>query len=178
MSALDIIIIIIVGVGTISGAVKGLVRDALSLIAVLAGIIVALVCYDQAAEYLAQFIPEPTVARIVGFGVIFIVSAAVVSIAAHFFSKSLSPDVSPYDRLAGACFGFIKGLVFAAVLLFFLTLLIPAAAKGSKLTPPIVRGTGIVIDHLPGGVREKVDRVRDALGRIRIEATAPEGQNR
>jgi membrane protein required for colicin V production len=178
MSALDIIIIILVGVGTISGAVKGFIRDVFSLIAVVTGIIVALLLYDVAAAYLVPFIPEKTVARIVGFGVIFILSAAVVSIAGHFFSKSLSPDVSPYDRLAGACFGFVKGLVFAAVILFFLTLLVPAAATGSNLAPPIVRGTGLVIDRLPGGAKEKIDRVRDALGRIRIEATTPDGRNR
>ena len=178
MSTLDIIIIIVIGVGTISGAVKGFIRDVFSLIAVVAGIIVALLFYERAAGYLVRIIPETTVARTVGFAVIFVAVAVIVSIIAHFLSKSLSPDVSPYDRFAGACFGFIKGLILVALILFILTVLVPGTVKGSRLAPPIMHGTDLVIDLFPKGVKEKIDRAKDALRLIGGAITTPEVQEK
>ena len=178
MNTLDIIIIIIIGAGTIYGAVKGFVRDVFSLIAVIAGIILALLFYDRVAGYGARIIPDPTVARIVSFAAIYFAVAIIVSILTHFLSRSLSPDISTYDRLAGACFGVVKGLILAAAILFLVTSLGPSAVTGSRLARPIIRGTDLVIDLLPRASKEKIDRARDTLELIGGETTVPEAQEK
>jgi membrane protein required for colicin V production len=174
MTTLDIIIIVVVGASSILSAVKGFIRDIFSVIALITGIILAFLFYVDGAPYVGAVISEPTICRIISFAVIFIVVSAVISIIGHFLSRAITgSELSPYDRAAGACFGFLKGLVLAAVILFFVSIFIPDAVTKSRLSGPILRGTDSAVKLLPQGVKKKIDKAGKSLRQIKAETTPP-----
>lgn len=123
MNWLDAAIIVVVLWFTLSAFRTGFIREFVTIVGAVLGVALAGLFYQDLAEDVLPFIDNETVARIVAFALIFLA----VMLAGQLLAMVLKPTVQIlqlgiFDALAGAAFGFVKGLVLVEVfLLVFVT---------------------------------------------------------
>jgi membrane protein required for colicin V production len=141
MNPFDILIIIILVVTLTRGIFRGLVKELASIIAVLGGFYAAYSYYPLLSSPLERWLPQPGWADIVGFVILFTFLYLVVSILGVVIKYLLSIAFMGWvDRLCGARFGGLKGVLICAVLLVALIAFLPANSvlvKDSMLSPYI-----------------------------------------
>ncbi|MGV7221292.1 MAG: CvpA family protein [Nitrospinales bacterium] len=130
MAIFDILLIIVVVFSLIYSIFKGMTREIFSLLSLAAGYIVAVRYKSVGADWLIQYITNETAARLISFGLLFMITAAIVSVIGWYVKKLIhsSGALSGLDRFFGAIFGVVKG-VFIMVLLMFPLQLFPAVEK-------------------------------------------------
>lgn len=117
MNWLDIAIIVIIGVSVLTGLKVGIIKTILSFIGLLAGVILAGRFYTVLATRLT-FIQQENIARIAAFAIILIGVMIIASIAAFVLKRAASAIMLGWvDRLIGAVFGLIMGVLFTGALL-------------------------------------------------------------
>ena len=101
----------------------GFIRETVTVVAVIIGVILAGLFYKDLADDVLLFINNEQLARIVAFGVIF----GAVALAGQLTALVLKPtarmfQLGIFDQLAGAGFGLFKALVFIQIfILIFVT---------------------------------------------------------
>jgi membrane protein required for colicin V production len=164
LNGIDIVIIIILGASAVYSTIKGFVKDIFSLLAVILGIIAALVFYRMGAQLMEGFIASEQIRNTLSFAVIFLIIAVAISIVGIIVSKIIkSVELSFYDRLAGFAFGLLKGFLIVAVIVVVVTSTMPRAAANSQLVPYVAWAVDLVTDVLPPDYRDSVDDTRDRL---------------
>ena len=162
MDWLSLVLLVFVGLMAAAGLRKGLVRQILSLVGLIASVMLALQYYDVAAEYILQYFAVPEgIATILGFTVICLGVAAMISMLGWIWGRlaKYSP-VSILDSLGGALFGFAKGALFAMIVLLVVYALPFEGARQAidsssiarelmNLSPVIFRS---LEDVFPGGI--------------------------
>jgi membrane protein required for colicin V production len=167
---LDISIIIILGASTIYSVIKGFIRDAFSLLAVILGIVAALLFYPMGAQMLGGLISQIQIANIVSFSLIFLTVSIVISVVGMLISKMIKgADLSFYDRVAGGAFGLTKGYILVAVLVIIVTTLFPSSITTSKIAPYIVKSVNVVTDILPKDYQREIEKQRKSLKDIDVK---------
>jgi membrane protein required for colicin V production len=141
MNPFDIVIAIILVVTLTRGIFRGLVKELASIIGVLGGFYAAYSYYPFLGRPLGQWIPQPGWANIVSFILIFTGIYLIVSILGVIIKYLLSIAFLGWvDRLCGALFGALKGVLICAVLLVALIAFLPASSnlvRASLLSPYI-----------------------------------------
>ena len=82
----DILLLILLGVGFISGLISGAVKQVISLVAFVIGFVIACLYYQQVGEKLCGFLSMPTLCKVVAFFLLWVV----VPIVAQLISKMLT----------------------------------------------------------------------------------------
>ncbi|UCE17958.1 MAG: CvpA family protein [Gemmatimonadota bacterium] len=125
MNLLDLAILVFLGFFLYTGRKKGLIRETFGLIAVLGALILAVVYMDTGVLLLIDLADVPlAVALAISFLLIFIVVFITIRIIGAVLSKLIRLTLLGWlDRLGGLFFGFVKGLLFASLILLGLTLL-------------------------------------------------------
>jgi membrane protein required for colicin V production len=114
MTALDIIVLILVGGGLVFGFLRGFVTEILSLLAWVAAIVALKLGHEPATAALAGVGSGAAVlAFVLLFGVVFILGKL---IARRVGSATRRSVVGPVDRVLGGGFGALKGLIGATLL--------------------------------------------------------------
>ncbi len=134
----DWIILGIIIASTVTAITQGFFREALSLAGVVAGFLVAAWGYHQVAPWFLQFVKEPWIADIVAFVLIFLGVVLLASLAGRLMQWMMKETgLSWFDRLLGAAFGLVRGVLMVAVLLLGITSFVPNAdwLAGSRLAP-------------------------------------------
>ena len=120
MTALDIIVLLLLGGGAIFGFLRGFVQEALSMIAWLMMIVAVRIFHAPATAALGEAVGTETCAAVLAFLAIVIVTFALGRwIAKSIGKKSRKSVLGPIDRVLGFGFGIVKGLI-AATLIFLL----------------------------------------------------------
>lgn len=74
----------------------------------------------------AGAISEPTIRYIVAWGLVFVGALAIFSVLGNFFSQQLrQPGLNLGNRILGAAFGVLRGIVVAAIITLMLRALLP-----------------------------------------------------
>ena len=152
MNWLDIVILVIVAVSTFVGLKSGIIKMALSLAGLIAGIILAGHYYVALAERLT-FIPQESIAQAVAFAVILIVVMVIASVLALILKGITSVVMLGWvNHLGGAVFGFVLGAIFCAALLTLWVKFPSASAtiRGSILADTLLDRFPAVLALLPG----------------------------
>ena len=141
MNFLDIVIVIILSYGLIRGIFRGLVRELSSIIGVLGGFYAAYTYYPLAAKLFSRWISNTSYLNILSFLIIFCVVFIIISLLGILIKYILRiAFLGWFDRICGAGFGIIKGILIAAVILIALTAFLPKGApviKDSLLAPHV-----------------------------------------
>jgi membrane protein required for colicin V production len=121
MNWLDIVVILILVLITFAAYSAGLIREVITLAAVIVGIIVAGQLYDNLATDVVVFEGSENVAEAISFLMLFGSVYLLGQIGAYMLKTGASLlMLGPLDHLGGAVFGFIKGvLVVQALLIAF-----------------------------------------------------------
>ena len=171
MNWLDGAIIALVIWLTYAAFQAGFIRETVTVVAAILGIILAGLFYQSLAEDVLLFIDNETLARIVGFAMVF----GAVVLAGQMLAMILKPTINLlqlgiFDQLAGAAFGFVKAIVFIQIfLILFITYprwgldeTIDESVFGA-LTVRMVERVPVIVQMLPAEFGDEVDRFVDRL---------------
>ena len=123
MTALDIIVLFLLGGGAVFGFMRGFVQEALSLIAWIMIIVAVRLLHGPATSTLTESVGTESGAAVLAFLAIVIVIYALGRwIAKSFGSKSRKSVLGPIDRVLGFGFGALKGLIGATLIFLLLVM--------------------------------------------------------
>ncbi len=124
LTALDMITLLLVGGGCALGFMRGLVTELLSLATWVAAVIALKLFHDPAADALTGRVGTGPGAAVLAFALIFgIVFVAGKLIARQVGGAAKKSAIGPFDRVLGAGFGALKGLIFATLIFLAVNLL-------------------------------------------------------
>jgi membrane protein required for colicin V production len=139
MNFFDIIVIVILGYCLIRGAFRGLVKELSSIIGVFGGFFGAYTYYPVLAKPLSKWIANVGHLNLLSFLIIFCGVFIIISILGIIINYLLKiVFLSWLDRVSGAMFGAMKGILIVSVLLIALTAFLPKdtpVIKDSLLSP-------------------------------------------
>jgi membrane protein required for colicin V production len=126
VNLLDYILAVILGYCLIRGIFRGLVKELAALIGVLGGFYFAFNYYPQMTKTLERWITTAAYAQIVSFLILFFGVYLVVSIAGVIIKYLMNIAWLGWtDRLTGALFGAVKGVLIISVIVAILTTFLP-----------------------------------------------------
>jgi len=136
MTALDIIVLLLIGGGAIFGLFRGFVMETLSLIAWVLAIFAIRLLHAPATEWLTDPVGTQSGAAVLAFALVFGITFA----GGKFLARSLGARtrksvLGPVDRMLGLGFGALKGLI-GATLLFMLASLVYDTIYGGGAERP------------------------------------------
>ena len=139
----DYFLLILVLLSTLQAFVRGFIRTALSLVGFVAGILIASWEYLPLAQKLGAWIQNFAVAEVIAFLLILVLVIVLVSLIAQVLRTTVKAiGLGLLDRLLGAGFGAVRGMLIGVALLMALSAFAPATqwAKNSQLAPYFLAG--------------------------------------
>jgi membrane protein required for colicin V production len=161
MNWLDIAIVLIVAFFAVTAFSAGLIRELVTLVSAVVGVAVAGLFHDDLARDVLVFIDDKDTANIVGF----LVLLGAIYLAGQLIAIMLKQVAAILllgwaDRLGGALFGLLKGLVMVEVLLIaFVTFDVGLrdAIQGSGLASVFLDAASVLLIILPDEFERAVD---------------------
>ena len=114
LTALDVIVLVLVGGGLVLGIMRGFIGEVLSLLAWVAAIVALKFFHTPVSQALAGVGSGAAVlAFVLVFGVVFVAGKL---IARQIGTATKHSVVGPFDRVLGGGFGALKGLILATLI--------------------------------------------------------------
>ncbi len=162
MNWLDAAIIIAIAWFTFAAFRAGLIREVVTLIAAVVGVLAAGHYYDNLAADVLLFIDNDKAARVLSFLILFGAVALAGQLAAILLKQTASLLCLGWlDHLAGAAFGLLKALVLVEMFLILFTtypyLGLDDTIAGSAIAPLFLDGGPALLKLLPGEFNSAVD---------------------
>lgn len=119
MATIDIVILVVVGAGLITGFMKGFIRQLASILGLIVGLLAAKALYASLAEKLCPTITDSmTVAQILSFVMIWIAVPLAFTLVASLLTKAMEAvSLGWLNRLLGSGLGALKYLLLASLLI-------------------------------------------------------------
>jgi len=153
MNWLDFAIIFVL-IGFVAAAyAAGLIREAVTLVAAILGIIIAGLLYDDLAADILVFMDDEDAAQAISF---------LILVGAVYLFGQIVLMLGWADHAGGAVFGFLKGLLVVQALLIVLaaypSLGMEDAVAGSQLAPYFVDDVDVLLWVLPDNFDSRIER--------------------
>ncbi len=118
---LDFVFAIVIVLSTGFALTKGLAREVISLVALIAGFILAILYYPVTAHWFLEFSRNESVANLIGFMIIFLGCILIGAVAAFLVNRFVKmASLEWVDRLLGGLFGFLRGWAIASIIILAL----------------------------------------------------------
>jgi membrane protein required for colicin V production len=162
MNWLDGVIVIALIGFTVAAFRAGLIREVVTLVAVVVGVLVAGHYYDDLADDVLLFIKNDKAAKVIAFLSLFGSVALLGQLAAFLMKQAVSMLLLGWlDHVAGGVFGLLKGLVLVELfLMVFVTypyLGLDKAIDGSGIAPLFLDNGPALLKLLPGEFNHAVE---------------------
>ena len=144
MTLLDYFVLTVVVTSVVVGALKGIIRGAVSLTAVIGGLLFAAYAYKYPAALLGAFVASPQAAHLLGFIAIFVAALAAGALLSRGLRRALKRiRLGWADHAFGAVFGLIRAwLICSAVYLALTAFPVKLeAVQQARLAPVLLEGT-------------------------------------
>ena len=181
MNFLDILLIGIVAIFFIRGIFRGLVKEVLSLTAVVLGVFLASRYQHLLVPHLELYIKSEMTVDALAYVSVFLGTVIIFWLLAKFIRSVLDISLLGWvDRTAGGVFGLIEGVLIGLILLTFVQAFAPESRwfKESYIAPRSQHMVGIVVELTPESMRdtlrskgfelpspqEALDSAREAVG--------------
>jgi membrane protein required for colicin V production len=176
---IDILLVLVIGFSILSGFTAGFARVGVGFIATLLGIFLGFWCYGIAAAYVLDYVSSHTIANLIGFFVIFIGVVLIGAVIGQLLGKLFKwIGLSWLDRLLGAGFGFIRGVVMAVALITVLLAFAPSppprSVLNSKLMPYMLDASNILATLTPREVKDAFRDTKEKVKQAWAEHTTPD----
>ncbi len=157
LSMLDWVIVLIVLLSVLQAMGQGFFYEFFSLAGVVAGYLLAAWEYPYVAAWYAHYVKSPWTAEIAGFFTVFFAVMLLAALLGKVF-RSIVQGVGLrwFDRLLGAPFGFIRGVVVSAVIVLALAAFAPQWGLQQSRFAPFMLGTSRgLIWGAPANLRQR-----------------------
>ena len=142
MTALDIVVLLMIGLAALVGVMRGFVTEILSLIAWVAGVAALRLFYAPGAEIAAGWTGTETGGAILAFVGIFLVTFIGFRFVARALGERTKKSVvGPIDRVLGLGFGAVKGLIGASLLFLLVNLFFDVTWGTEEAKPEWLRSS-------------------------------------
>lgn len=155
---LDWTLATVVCVSVVAAALKGFIRELISLAAVLMGLVIAALSYQRAAVGFEDMTRSHEIALGAGFLTLFLATLLVGGVVSVLAKKLIkTAGLQWVDRLLGGAFGLIRGVVVDCILLLALVAfgIKAEAVRQSLLAPYVTTGARVIALALPSGLKEQ-----------------------
>ncbi len=158
MNPFDIGIVTIVGFCLIRGLFRGFIKELFSIIGVLGGFYAACIYYSEVTKFLSTWVSNLSYLNIISFLVIFCVVFIFINILGVIIKYLLNIVLLGWlDRIFGAGFGAVKGILIASILLMALATFLPECEpilKSSWISPKVT----LVAENMANVVPKEMKR--------------------
>ena len=171
MHVIDIIILILIGVGVIQGLMKGSMKELAAIVGFVAGLLLARALFGTVAEQLAPALRTSiTVAQILSFILIWVAVPIGCSLIASVLTKALDVvNLGWLNRLAGALLGAAKMMLLAGIGIYVLEYIDPKSEMVSKTTKKasvLYTPMKEFVDQCLPVVKDVTDDIKDVTDKI------------
>lgn len=182
MTALDILVIVLVGAGLVFGALRGFVAEVLSLLAWFLAIAALRYLHEPVRDFLIGPVGTVSGASMLAFILVFGLVFTAGKLASRRLGKRVRDSViGPVDRLLGAGFGALKGLIGATILFLVASLVYDtiwgrAAERPEWMTDsrtyPLLQSSGATIVDLVEARRGAAPEGNESAGNAQAAQNA------
>jgi len=174
MNWLDVVLVLIALASIITSFRKGLSREVIGLVAVIAAFLIGFWLYGLVGGHLLPYLSSRAVANFAGFAVVFcgvMLAGGLLSFVVGKFLKVTG--LSFFDHVLGAGFGIVRGILIAAALVVGIMAFAqgerpPDAVVHSRVAPYVVEVARAVVALAPHEMKEdfrrSYARVKSAWG--------------
>jgi len=158
MNGVDLVILVILAIGFVSGLARGLVRTLFGLAALVLGIVAAAGSFGYVGASIFGFLPDERVGEIIAFILVFLIVFFIIAFIGRLVAKALKLAALGWvDRLAGGILGILIASIVAGTLLLLAVLggfhKSPALAH-SAMAPRVLSVTDAIVTLVPQNVRD------------------------
>lgn len=159
MNLLDIIFVIIIAVSSVYWLFKGLVKQVISILAILIGLIGASRFYGRISPLLKDLGLSEQASNIASFFILFIlifIASILIGKLTHKFVHAIF--LGWFNRLGGVGFGFLRGVIISSVIIIILTITLSEKTpilSQSKLMPHIMSISKVLVSLVPEDVKDR-----------------------
>ncbi len=112
MTGFDIAVLVIVGLGAITGFLRGFVQEILALLAWIFALFAIRYLHTPVSQFFIPMIGTTSGAAVLAFALLLLVPYAAVKLVANWLGgKSRNSVLGPIDRVLGFGFGAVKGMI-------------------------------------------------------------------
>jgi len=116
MTGFDIAVLVLVGLGAITGFMRGFVQEVLALAAWIIALFAIRYFHTPASNLLEPFIGTESGAAVLAFALLLLLPYFIVKLAANAMGRaSRTSLLGPIDRVLGFGFGAVKGMVIVVL---------------------------------------------------------------
>jgi len=155
---LDFLFVLIILVSIVFALTKGLVREIISLVALIAGFAFAVLYYPVPAKWLAEFSRTESIANLLGFMIIFVGCVLLGALIAYIVNRFLkAASLKWLDRLLGGIFGLIRGWAICSIMVVALVAfpIRENIMARSFLAPYLLAGARAAVFLVPQSLKDK-----------------------
>lgn len=120
MNWADWTILAVVGLSSLVGLTRGFIREAMSLAVWVLAVAVAFFFSEALAQRMVDAIATPSLRQMAAFGLLFVVTMVLGSMLSRLLSQLVkAAGLKGFDRVLGAGFGLLRGVIITLVVLVF-----------------------------------------------------------
>ncbi len=173
MNGLDWLILMVVAASVLMAAGQGIFIELFSLAGAVLGFMLAAWNHARLAVWFAPYVKSDAVSSAAGFLTIFVVVLVLAGLAGRTVSWLMKhAGLSWYDRMLGAVFGFVRGVVVATVVVMGLLAFVPESriTSGSAFGPYLIATGRMVSRVAPAEMRERFTRGVESVRKSATES--------
>jgi membrane protein required for colicin V production len=168
LNGLDYAIIAIIGLGALYGLGRGALRMATSILSLALGLYAASMWYQRVGAYLETlFKTSPTLSQVIGYAIVFLLVFVAIEFAGRRIIMLVNlVNLGCIDRLAGAVFGAVLGVVLAGLTIVAITAFSapnPPMITDSQFAPTVLAYNEALLAYVPPEVKKEYETKREQV---------------
>lgn len=182
MNPVDLAVIVVIALSALFAFARGLVREALSIVAWVGAALITLYGFGYVYDITARFVTTPMLANLIAGAGLFLVSLIGLTILSGYAARFVQwSALTPVDRTLGLIFGVARGAVLVSIAYLVVDISLPptdrpAWLRDARSEPLLAEGADTLRGVLPQSLQLKsasaIDDAQRTLGQAKAARDA------